>query len=58
MTDLLRPNGLLDLESIDLRPPQVNQTRALLTPTGPEERFSELNLFGHDDDRDSRARSL
>ncbi|MBB3991437.1 hypothetical protein, partial [Croceicoccus naphthovorans] len=37
---------------------QVNQTRALLTPTGLEERFSELNLFGHDDDRDFRPRSL
>lgn len=37
---------------------QVNETRALLTPAGLDERFSELNLFGHDDDRDFRPRSL
>ena len=36
----------------------VNETRALLTPAGLEGRFSELNLFGHDDDRDFRPRSL
>ena len=37
---------------------QVNETRALLTSAGFEGRFSELNLFGHDDDRDFRPRSL
>lgn len=37
---------------------QVNETRALLTPAGLEERFAELNLFGHDDDQDFRPRSL
>lgn len=36
----------------------VNQTRALMTPAGHEERFSELNLFGPDDDRDFRPTSL
>lgn len=37
---------------------QVNETRALLTPAGLEGRFSELNLFGQDDDRDFRPTSL
>lgn len=36
---------------------QVNKTHALLTAAGLEDRFSELNLFGHDDDRDFRPRS-
>ena len=37
---------------------QINETRALLTPAGLEGRFSELNLFGHDDDRDFSPRGL
>ena len=37
---------------------QVNETRTLLTPAGLEGRFSELNLFGPDDDRDFRPRGL
>ncbi|MCA0909792.1 hypothetical protein [Qipengyuania gaetbuli] len=37
---------------------QVDETRALLTPAGLEGRFSELNLFGPDDDRDFRPTSL
>lgn len=37
---------------------QVNETRALLTRAGLGERFSELNLFGQDDDRDFRPTSL
>ncbi|AWW72927.1 hypothetical protein CD351_00630 [Erythrobacter sp. KY5] len=37
---------------------QINETRALLTPSGLEERFSELNLFGPEDDRDFRPTSL
>ena len=37
---------------------QVNETRTLLTPAGLEGRFAELNLFGHDDGRDFRPRSL
>ena len=36
----------------------VNETRALLTPVGLEERFSELNLFGADDDRDFRPTTI
>lgn len=37
---------------------QVKETRALLNPAGLEERFTELNLFGSEDDRDFRPTSL